>query len=140
MRWLVAIVVLAGCGPSWSGRYSGHMSGFESCGGGTGNLVETNFDWSIEEDAGGKGLTIETGRICTGLGARVDDPDTAQLNEFQCPAEVAGTTTRTPAIKGGVMHLERGFVDLWQFTQVSINTGSATGACASLVAGRLTRF
>lgn len=94
MRWLLLVAAVVGCGDSgvsWTGTYSGNMSGVRSCTDGTSQTADFYTVWSIIQNGGE--LTITSGS-CDPQFASLTTSTRASMQPKSCP-----TTMPQPGIQ-----------------------------------------
>lgn len=103
----VVAAVMVGCGPGFSGSYSGAMYGVFTCPSGYGGAGSANTSWVLTQT--GKDIAITaTGGTCNPLSATVgQDPDSATINSKTCPPlpDVFGGTV-TESLLDGTLTLD----------------------------------
>lgn len=145
MAMLAAVLgaMLMGCGPSWTGMYSGAARELLVCPSGVTGGRETSTTWAIRQTA--TALTINaTGGNCNPLAAIIDSqaPDTAKVSRKTCPSrpdQFGGTVTQA-IFDGQITQANDGDLTVeLATTALFVDPGYPDDHCSGLITAQLAR-
>ena len=134
---LISSILLAGCGPDWSGKFEGKLSQTGTCSDGSSvPASSTAVSLTLQDD--GDTVTWEASCGATAI-ADVND-DVASVRQYSCPAQTGtdGTTIAT-TVTDGKLTLNDNVLEV-EFDLFLSLSGTITATCDVVAEGSLNRL